>query len=230
MRTSLLFSIVIALSLSATAQSQKLKYSLKKGQAFDILLLTTKPNTKEKIKQYFKNYFPIAKKYGYHPLKGFPVKGSPTQGNYQPQSMILGYWDNLDLREKFLQYIDRNKPAFHQDRRDIWSRFDVTYYEIQKDVSFEVNKEKYNVVTAYWQKNKKGFHRFKKNWQEKVRQAGGNVIIAFTNGASPFGYYYNPDYLCITEWESKAAFEKFYKQNLQMDHSAIQQVNQFKIL
>jgi len=141
--------------------------------------------------------------------------------------MILGYWDNLELRAQFLQYIDKNKPIFHQDRRDIWSRFDVTYYEMPKDVSFEINREKYNVVTAYWQKSKKGFSRFKKDWQAKVRQAGGTFTIELINGASPFGYYYNPDYLCITEWENKAAFEKFYKQNLQMDHSAVKQVNQF---
>ncbi|OJJ17739.1 hypothetical protein BKI52_28155 [marine bacterium AO1-C] len=229
MRTLLLSSIIVAFSLNTFAQSKTLKYNLKKGQAFDILLLRLKPNTKEKIQKYFKTYFPIAKKYGYHSLKGFPVKESPMQGNYQPQSMIFGYWDSLDQREKFLEYIDENKPEFHQDRRDIWTRFDVTYYEMQQDVSFEVNKEKYNVVTAYWQKKKAGFKQFKKNWQEKVRQAGGTVVVTLTNGASPFGYYYNPDYLCITEWESKAAFEKFYQKNLQMDHSAVQQVNQFKI-
>lgn len=230
MRFLLLPYFLVVFSVSGFAQSKTVKYNFKKGQALDILLLTLKPNTQEKLKKYFKDYFPIAKKYGYHSLKGFSVKVSPSQGNYQPQSMILGYWDNLDLREKFLQYIDKNIPVFHQDRRDIWSRFDVTYYEMQKDLSFEVSKEKYNVVTAYWQKDKKGFQRFKKNWRDKVRRAGGTFTVELANGASPFGYYYNPDYLCITTWESKAAFEKFYKENLKMDHSAIKQVNQFKIL
>lgn len=230
MKNLLLVYFVVTLSLSGFAQSETLDYHLKKGQAFDILLLTLKPNTKDKVKKYFQDYYPIAKKFGYHPLKGFPIKESPTQGNYQPQSMILGYWDNLDLRKKFLAHIDAKKPIFHQDRRDIWSNFDATYYEMKQDKSFQVHRKKYNVVTSYWQKNKKGFHRFKKNWREKVIQAGGKIILELSDGASPFGYHYNPDYLSITEWENKAAFEKFYQKNLKMDHSAVQQVNQFKIL
>lgn len=230
MRFLLLPCFLIAFSVSGFTQSKTLKYSFKKGQAFDILFLILKPNAEGKFKQYIKDYSPIARKYGYHSLKGFPIKGAPTQGNYQPHSMILGYWDNLDLRDKFLQYIDKNNPKFHQDRRDIWSRFDVTYYEMQQDLSFEVDREKYNVVTSYWQKNKKGFQRFKKNWREKVLRAGGTFTLELANGESPLGYYYNPDYLCITTWKSKAAFEKFYQQNLKMDHKAIKQVNQFKIL
>lgn len=229
MRTLLLLFLIVLQTLSLSAQSKKMTYTVKKGQVFDILLLTLKPDTKAQLKNYFQTFSPIAKKHGYHSLKEFPIKESPTQGNYQPQSMILGYWDNLDLREKFLQYVESKKMNFHQQRRDIWFHFDVTYYQAKQDYTFEVDRQKYNVVTAYWHKNKRGFKHFKQKWNEKVRQAGGTIKVAFIEGASPFGYHYNPDYLTITAWENKATFEKFYKQNLAMDHSAVQQVNQFKI-
>lgn len=229
MKTLLLAVCLIAQTLSLSAQTKKLAYDLKKEQVFDILFLNQKPNVSEKIKKYFQTYFPVAKKHGYHSLGGFPVKESSTQGNYQPQVMVLGYWDSLEQRNKFLEYIDKKKPEFHQERRDIWSNFDVTFYKLTQGVSFDVHKEKYNVVTAYWQKSKPGFYRFKKSWRKKVREAGGTLKVELTNGASPFGYYYNPDYLTITEWESKTAFEKFYQENLKMDHKAVKQVNQFKI-
>lgn len=214
---------------SLNAQSKTKTYTLKKGHVFDIIFINTKPDTKQKLQNYFKTAFPVAEKMGYHRLPGVAIKGSPTQGNYHPESMILGYWDTLNGREKFLQDIQKTMPDFHKERRNIWSTFGLTYYELKEDLSFSINPQKFNIVTAYWHKDKSSFQKFKQRWIQKMKKAGGQTQVKFTEGTSPFGYHYNPDYLVITTWKNKAAFEQFYKENLKMDHSSVKHVNQFQI-
>lgn len=214
----------------AHAQSEIKEFSIGSGQVFDIIFLNNRTESEVKTLRddYFKRAFPIAEANGYHSLGGLGIAEN-TQGNYLPSVMALGYWETLDGRKKFLEAVDSQMPDFHEMRRKIWSTFDLTYYEFSKDLTFSINKEKFNTVTAYWQKGEKGFEKFKKSWLKHVENAGGSTKIELTNGASPFGYHYNPDFLVITEWDNKEAFEKFHKQNLDMDHSAIEHVNQFSL-
>lgn len=229
LKISLLTLFIILNYVSLSAQSKTKSYTLKKGQVFDIILLNTKPEVKEKLQHYFKTAFPVAKKMGYNKLPGFRIEGSPTQGNYHPEAMVFGYWNTLNGREKFLEDIEKTMPNFHEERRNIWSTFNLIYYELEKDLSFTINPEKFTIVTAYWSKDKRSFEKFKQEWIQKSKKVGGQIQVDFVEGASPFGYNYNPDYLAITSWENKADFEQFYKENLQMNHSSIKHVNQFQI-
>ena len=215
--------------LNIQAQSKKRSYTFNKGQVIDILFLTKKPKADEKIKDYFKTAIPIAEEVGYHHLPGFKIDKNTPQGNYQPHVMALGYWDDLKGRERFLMEVKTKIPNFHHIRMDIWSTFDLTYYELKEDISFEIDQEKFNVVTAYWEKESQSFHKFKQKWLKETQKAGGKIKVALENGKSPFGYHYDPDYLTVTEWESKEAFDKFLKKNLSMDHSPVKHVNQFII-
>ena len=130
LKISLLTLFLTVNFASLNAQSKTKSYTLKKGHVFDVIFLNTKPDTKEKLQHYFKTAFPVAEKMGYHSLPGIAIKGSPTQGNYHPESMIFGYWDTLNGREKFLQDIQKTMPDFHEERRNIWSTFNLTYYEL----------------------------------------------------------------------------------------------------
>lgn len=227
LNNTLITLFIFLMANSIQAQSDKKTYTIKKGQVFDIIMLANKPNIEAKLQDYFKRALPIATASGYHGLGGYAIKESPTQGNYHPQSMIFGYWDDLPKRLEFLETIADKMPDFHQMRRDIWSTFGLTYYTFDKDVSFEIDRSQVNVVTAYWIKEGQSFDAFKKEWETKASKTGGEIIIGFTNGTSPFGYNYNPYYLLITSWKDKEAFEAFKKQNVEMNHKAIEHVNQF---
>ncbi|PWL37831.1 hypothetical protein DKG77_13760 [Flagellimonas aquimarina] len=209
-----------------TAQENKKSFNLKKGQVLDIIFLNQNPNKDDLLQEYFKLVFPVAQKNGYNPQPGFGVE-KYTQGNYHPQSMVFGYWNSFDSRSKFLSEIKTSLPDFHKRRRDLWSTFALTYWELKKDLSFEINLNKYNVVTAYWANESSSFLKFKNNWNNKAKQHGAVIKVELVNGASPFGYYYNPDYLIINEWENEASFKKFYETNLKMDHYGVKHVNQF---
>ena len=216
------------LSVGVQAQSEVISYSLKKGQVFDIIFLNTKTGSEDVQKIYFERVFPIAKEGGYMPLKGLAVEGS-LQGNYHPEVMVFGAWTSVELREKFVADIEKLVPDFHAMRREIWSTFDLTYWEVGQDYSFDIDPTKFNVVTAYWSSDDAVFPKFRKTWLKQVEKSGGNKLIGFFKGSSPFGYEYNPDHLTIVEWESKEAFEKFQKKNLAMDHDGVRHVNQFRI-
>jgi len=227
-KIAVLWFLVCLSSCSINAQSEIQSYSFKKGEVLDILMLTTKPEGEALFERYKKTAFPVALKRGYQPMPGFAIKES-TQSSFHPENFLFGKWNNLENREKFLTEIETQVPDFHKQRRDIWSIFNITYYEIPNDITFKINKEKYNVVTAYWKKDANTFNTFKKEWIQRSKNKGAKNIIALAKGISPLGYYYNPDYMVITQWENKAAFEAFYKENLKMSHKGVKDVNQFVI-
>ncbi|MBW1295207.1 hypothetical protein [Aquimarina litoralis] len=222
---SLLLFICLMMS-NINAQSDIKSFSFKKGEILDILLLTTKPNTDSHFDRYKKTAFPVAFKKTYQPLPGFRI-AKTTQGNIQPSSFILGKWSDLKNREAFITEIEEVVPDFHEQRRDLWSIFNLTYYEMQKDVSFKINKSKYTVATSYWKKEPASFKKFVDQWYQKTTSKGGKKILELTNGKSPVGYYHNPDLLVITEWNTKEEFEAFYTENLKMNHEGVLHVNQF---
>lgn len=221
--------IVLFIGLSQVqGQTPEVKnYAIKKGQLFDILLINTKKDAGDKLAQYFKEVFPIAEAEGYNRIPSLRVIDAPTQGNYQPDAVVFGFWNDFDSRRKFLERIEKEVPNFHQSRRDIWSNFSLAYYELTEDLSFEVNPSSFNVMTHYWKKASGDFSKFKNEWLKKVKKAGGKVSLSLGESQSPFGYLYAPDFCTITTWESRAQFEAFYKENLSMNHEAIKHVNQF---
>ena len=231
MKFSKFIMFIVTISVGVTfvnAQSKKKSYSFKKGEVLDILILTTKPNTDSLFAEYRKIAFPYAIKRTYKGLPGFRIAEN-IQGNLEPKGFILSKWDDLQKREKFIEEIENFVPDFHQQRRDIWSIFNLTYYEMPEDTSFEINKEKFNVVTAYWGDNKISFKNFTEKWLYKSKENKGKTIITLINGKSPVGYYYQPDFMVITEWSDRETFEVFKKENLKMDHKGVKHVNQFII-
>lgn len=225
----LILTALAAFSFGAVAQSEVKSYSIKKGQAFDILLFNTNAEAKETLDRYFKSAIPVAVKNGYMPQKGFKVEQPPLQGNYWPKTVIIGLWKDFEQREQFALNITNDVPDFHEMRREIWTSFNLTYWEVDRDYSFDVNPEKFNVLTAYWSSDDTAFPIFRKEWLKEVENSGGNKLIGFFKGTSPFGYEYNPDFLTITEWESQEAFDRFNKKNQAMDHEGVKHVNQFAI-
>lgn len=221
-----LLSVIAITGFSFINPSDKIVYSFKKGEILDILLLTNKPDIEPLFDRYKKTAFPVAMGLSYQPLPGFKI-GSFTQGNIQPGHMVLGKWGNRKKREQFLSDITHTVPDFHEQRRAIWSQFLLTYYEMSKDITFEIDKTKFQVVTAYWQKDASTFKKFKKQWLKQSKKQGGRTVLELTNGTSPFGYHYQPDYMVISEWENDAAFQKFYAEDMKMKHQGVQHVNQF---
>lgn len=216
-----------ASSLNLSAQPKAKNITLKKGQILDILMLNNHPEGATVQKEYFKVVFPYATQNGYQPLPGLAIIETPTQGNYYPEVMVFATWKNLANRKKAMEEIEANVPDFHERRRTIWSSFNMTYYKVKEDKTLNIAPDKFYVTTAYWRKDAKAFKKFKKDWEKTAVQFGGQVKLALTGGTSPFGYYYNPDYLVLTEWKNKAAFDAFYKENLMLDHDSIKHVNQF---
>jgi len=199
---------------------------LKKGEVFDILLVTRNSDVESEFKSYFQTAGPVAKRMSYQYLLGLKITNY-TQGNIHPGSLVLGKWSSLKSRENFLTQIAKEVPDFHEQRRKIWSFFGLRYFEIREDFSFKINRDKYHVATAYWFDSKKKSSNYYKKWKRKIESMGGKSIIQLKDGKSPFGYLYNPDYFVITAWDSETAFKAFQNsiQNLELDN--IQHINEY---
>ena len=220
------FSLII---FNSNAQKQKtFSYSFKKGEVMDVMLLTTAPDSKEKYERYRKSIFPIASEYSYQPQTGFKIS-KLTLGTHRPSSIIFAKWKNKQKRERFLVDIDKRVPDFHEQRRVLFPYFDLTYYKMQKDVSFSINRGKYNVVTSFWKSDQKKFNKFVSKWEKDIKNAGGKIVLQLNKGNSPIGYLYNPDQFYIIEWNNKSAFDAFAKTHKMSSYNDLKNVHQFKI-
>lgn len=227
-QTTVLFLLLLNISIHSFGQGKLVKYELKKGEAFDILLATTKAGSKDSFKEYREKAFPVAVEMGYSFLPGFNIS-EIVQGKTQPKGIIMGKWTSLATREKFLDVIEERVPNFHQLRKDIWSLFNVTYYEIKEDYFFELDPSKIIVATACWKKEntQSQFDSFINKWKNALKKTDGTIKLELTNGKSPSGYVYNPDIMVIAQWDSLEDFEAFQKLNLKMDFNILKNVNQF---
>lgn len=224
-----LFTFFFIENLQAQDKVAVKSYSFAKGEVLDIIFLQSKSNVDSLWKVYRNGPMPLAAKLGHKSLQNFEILEPPTQGNYHPTFMIIGTWPNLKDRIVGMEKIENEIEGFHELRRGIWSKFDMTYYEMEEALSFEVKPDRYNVATAYWKNGEDGFENYIKEWEQGVKLSKGELLVDLQEGKSPFGYHYQPDYLSITSWTSKEAFESFYNKNLKMDHRSIQHVNQFRI-
>ena len=211
--------------ITILAQENTVDYNFKKGEVLDILLLTNGPDVATLFPKYRETAFPVASKFSFQPIPGLSI-AKTIQGGVQPEAMIFGKWDSKVKREGFLKAIVPAVPNFHEQRRALWSYFTLTYYEMLKDTNFTIDRSKYNVVTSYWGEGT-SFTNYIKVFKKAIATKGGKEIITFTNGYSPVGYVYNPDYITITQWESKAAFDMFYKKHQAMEETSITNVHQF---
>ncbi|WP_350290531.1 hypothetical protein [uncultured Croceitalea sp.] len=229
MRRTKLIPVVVAFFLGgilASAQSKTITF--KKGEVLDILLFTGKPEMGKLFPRYKETAFDFALKTGYKPQPILAI-AETTQGGLQPGSFVFGKWINLSSRKKFLNEITTQVPDFHEQRRAMWSSFYLAYYEMRKDISFDLNPEKVIVVTAYWEDESNTFLTFKKEWLKKAKNKGGRVLLELNEAMSSVGYMYKPNYVVLTEWDNRADFEVFKKESLKMGEKGIQNVNQFII-
>ena len=116
-------------------------------------------------------------------------------------------------------------------RKKIWSIFNLTYYELPKDYSIQLDREKVIVATACFKKGstKADFAEFLIQWKQAVKKTNGTLKMELVNGKSPEGYVYNPDFMAITQWETKEDFKAFQKESLKMDSGFLKNVNQFTL-
>ena len=206
-------------------QSETKTVSLAKGEVLDILLLRQNEGTDADLQAYFQTAFPVAKRMSYQNMPGFKVK-EHTQGNHRPASLILGKWSDMKTREAFLTQILEEVPDFHERRRKIWSYFGLSYFEMGEDLSFEIDRGKYHVATAYWLKTENHAGTFYKKWTREINKMGGKVLLHLNDGTSPAGYRYDPDYFVVTSWENEAAFLAFQEKIHQLAVDNILHVNE----
>jgi len=119
-----------------TGQDKPKTITLKKGQAFDIILLNNDPKAKDALQDYFKRAYPLAQADGYVPGSGFGIIGTPTMGNYRPEVLATGTWPSIAARVEALKKLETGMSDFHEMRRKVWPSFNMTYYEVKEDISF----------------------------------------------------------------------------------------------
>lgn len=149
---------------------------------------------------------PIAKDYGYKPLKSFRMK-NVLEGSSQPHFVLIAQWSDYQKREDFINDIVVRKPFFHDLRRQLWSTFDLTYYKLDKDILLSVDQSKYNVISAIWVNDH--CREATVDYKQKIKSAGGDIRLYLPKGKSPRGYYYNPDHFILSSWQDADAFKKY---------------------
>ncbi|MFK8056906.1 MAG: hypothetical protein AB8F78_12360 [Saprospiraceae bacterium] len=211
------------------AQDGAQRYQFKAGQVLDIILLSNQPAPDSTLKVYFQQAFPIAQRLGYSPMPGVGISRPALLGNYQPESLIFGSWTSLPARLQALDSLEAGVPRFHEMRREIWSTFNMTYWELTEPLDFTIEKSKYNVVSAYWSDDAKQLLAFTEQHQAIQQASGAQQVLQLVDGSSPFMYRYAPDLLIITAWPDEASYQRAQAKLLRLNPDVIDQVHEFAI-
>lgn len=221
-----MFGSVVPVAATAVETS----YKFEKGRVLDILYLIRKDNPREAYQRYFNEVGPFAIELGYKPLGGLNVVGKPTIGNIYPDVVAFGSWPgDFEDRANHLKTLMKQVPDLHSRRMDLWSSFNMSWYEVKKDITLTVDSEKYYVLSAYWQESEASFKRFVKAQKRAAASAGGEIVLDLTDGQSPFSYMHKPDLVLISEWDSEQAFRAFQVKNTELDHKALKHATEFPI-
>ncbi|MEL7145504.1 MAG: hypothetical protein AAFO69_03980 [Bacteroidota bacterium] len=224
--TSMAMMMMVISITSLYAQEKAKVFNLKKGQTLDFILLNNKPGNEALRKRYFELAFPIAFAAGYNRLPSFKIVGNPLKGNYHPGAIIPGMWNTFSSRESFLEQVLPVIPDFYQMRREIWSTFNVVYFDLQEDISFSVEGDKHYTITAIWLNDSATLNASVDKWQKQLKTSKGKDILLLSGGKSPAGYMYAPDVFILTEWDNEDAVSM---QTSAMDAKAMRHIQQWKI-
>lgn len=220
--------LIVFFVCNTTAQKKLKTLNFQKGEVLDILLISRNENSEEAYKRYRKEVIPVGFKYGFQLQPGFRVS-KLVRGNNAPSIFLFGKWTNIEKRVEFLKNIVSEVTDFHQQRRGLFKRFNLAYYKIEKDLSFTIDKSKFNVVTSFWNNANKRSNAFVKKWLTDVTQTNGNLILKLVDGNSPTGYYYNPDTLLIVEWPDEESFNTFLTKYPLDSYNELKNIQQFVI-
>ncbi|MEL7163243.1 MAG: hypothetical protein AAFN92_20970 [Bacteroidota bacterium] len=228
LRTCLIIFCCCCLTAGLTAQGKARSFQLKKGQVIDFLLLDFSTDTAAR-KRYFAEVIPVGVAGGYEPGPSFRATEAATQGNYHPDVLAFGAWTDVAAREATAITLEKEIDDFHGQRRRVWTNFRVQYFELTEDLDFRTDPTKYYVITTFWADATGGFSGFLSRWEKQQKRYGGTPILTLTDGYSPLGYQYDPDYLTITEWASEADFRAFLEKDRKADRTGIVHLNQFRL-
>ncbi len=216
--------------ISAAGTAVETSYKFEKGRVLDILYLVRKDNPREAYQKYFKEVGPFAIELGYKPLGGLSVVGKPTTGNMYPDVIAFGSWPgDFEDRANHLKTLMKQVPDLHSRRMDLWSLFNMSWYEVKEDITLTVDSEKYYVLSAYWQENETAFERFQEMHKQATLSAGAKIVLELTDGQSPFSYMHKPELVWISEWDSEEAFKALHAKNSGLNLKAVKHVTEFPI-
>ncbi|GAB5410431.1 MAG: hypothetical protein BalsKO_27960 [Balneolaceae bacterium] len=224
--SALILSILIISVVKAQDNIIQLEY--KKGEVLDIILASTQYDSGDEYNKYRKTAFPIAFEYSFELMPVFDIE-ELIVGTSFPTTFIFGKWESVKKREGFLDDITTRLPDFHEQRRNLFSYFGLTYYEVVEDLTFFINEEKHIIANAFWEEERLDYTAFFEDWKKNVEEAGGRIIVELTNGTSPTGYFYNPDSFILVEWQSKDEFENFSKNTPLSEYDILKNIHQFRI-
>ncbi len=228
MKILLLLIAAFFLISEAKAQDKPTVIEYKKGEVLDIILASVQPDSDEEYNHYRKTAFPIAYEYSFELMPVFGIR-ELIIGTSFPSTFIFGKWESIEKREGFLDDITERLPDFHDQRRNLFSYFGLTYYEIEEDLTFFIDEEKHITANAFWKEERNNYSAFLKDWKNSIEESGGKIVLELSNGKSPTGYFYNPDSFIIVEWENVQAFKKFSNKTPISEYDVLENVHQFRI-
>ncbi len=183
------------------------------GQKLDMLTAILKPGAAEKRNVYFSKVFPLANQHGFKLDISFIPIGVPVRGNYQPDFISFMSWPSHENHKAFKKEVKQMKDySMTEARRDIWSVFNLTHYNnLEENLEFTVYEDKIYVFTAYWIEDMDQFIKAKQRGKKVMERFKGKLVSLLGQSTSPDGYFYQPDMVSVTEWDSVEVFQEFLK-------------------
>ena len=212
-------SVTAALSftavLSGTASAATLSHVFKQGEVMCLVSSINQENNAELKSAYFQGVFPVAKQIGFEFIVNLYVDKQLAGNHAAPAFSLIklpSTQAKIDLNNKHLV----EWGHFRKQRPQIWKELIAREYEMTRDLTLNLDDEKYYQVETFWVQRDRGleFVQFRNDVEATIGQYQGKVLYkaGLPSDYETLGSNRAPSHMVITEWPSKAAFEDFAKQ------------------
>ena len=116
--------------ISILSQENKVDYSFKKGEVFDILLLTNGAEAKTLFPRYLETVFPVGTAFSFQPVPGLSIAQTLQGGVHPLLQMDCVVLEPLivDLLDRLLQPNPSKRSKLSQNRTSILKRWNENLY------------------------------------------------------------------------------------------------------
>jgi len=220
MKTKILkLTTVIALSIgfNVAVSANTLTHKFKQGEVMCLVSSINHANNTDIKNAYFQGVFPIAEQLGFEFIVNLYVDKQIAGDHAAPAFSLIklpSTQAKIDINNKHLAQWGH----LRKQRPQIWKELVAREYEMKKDLTLDLDDEKYYQVETFWVQQDRDleFTQFRDEVEKTVGNYQGKILYkdGLPSDYETLGNNRAPSHMVITEWQSKAAFEKFVKQKI----------------
>jgi len=222
------FAIAAGLFFHSGANAAKVIHDFNAGSMFCVVSSIQQPDAENLANQYFAGIQPIIQSEGVQFLVTFDVQ-EQLAGDHAAPFFSLITMPSLQTKHNINDKRLSEWQSIRELRPDVWSELRLRDYELSENLQLTLDSNKYYQLESFWVQTDKDdeFSDYRHSAEKSAKKHGGRVIYSAGVPATyeTLGAERAPDHLVMSEWNSKAEFDAYWRKESKQPFSYLAAYN-----